>query len=121
MMASYQAKIKQIKQEKNKPNPASTAIPTLSVVKPLTELMSSVIMFVKIPGALFLLSNQPIFFLKNCGKKLNSQCKGQVFATTSEEILLEICRQADAQTKNHEVHSHHVSFVIVNLWVVASY
>jgi len=64
IIASCQAKIKQIRQEKNRPSPASTAMPTLSVVKPLTELMSSVIMFVKMPGARFLLSNHPIFFLK---------------------------------------------------------
>lgn len=61
MIANCQAKMKQIRQEKKSPSPASTAIPTVSVVKPLTELISSVIILVRIPGALFLLSNQPIF------------------------------------------------------------
>jgi len=59
-IASYQVKMKQIKQEKNSPNAASTAIPRLSVVSPLTELISSVKIFVNMPGARFLLSNQPI-------------------------------------------------------------
>lgn len=75
MMASCHAKIKQIRHEKKRPSPASTAIPTLSVVNPLTELMSSVIIFVKIPGALFLLSNQPIFFLRIEAKSLTLSVK----------------------------------------------
>lgn len=63
--ASLQAKIKQIRHEKNKPSAASTAMPRLSVVRPFTELMSSVIMFVRMPGALFLLSNQPMCLCNN--------------------------------------------------------
>ena len=57
---SCHEKMKQIKHEKNRPRAASVAIPRLSVVKPFTALMSSVKIFVKIPGALFLLSNQPM-------------------------------------------------------------
>lgn len=56
--------IKQIKHEKNRPKAASTAIPKLSVVRPFTELISSVRVFVKIPGARFLLSNHPMCLLK---------------------------------------------------------
>jgi hypothetical protein len=59
-----------MRHEKKSPSPASTAIPTLSVVRPLTELISSVIMFVRIPGALFLLSNQPMFFLNIAANSL---------------------------------------------------
>ena len=57
---NYQAKIKQITHEKKSPSAASTAIPRLSVVSPLTAEISSVKILVRMPGALFLLSNQPI-------------------------------------------------------------
>jgi len=59
-MPNYQAKMKQITHEKKSPNAASTAIPRLSVVSPLTAEISSVKILVRMPGALFLLSNQPI-------------------------------------------------------------
>lgn len=59
-MASYHAKKKQIKLEIVMPRNASTNIPIASVVKPLTALTSSVIILVSTPGALSLLSNQPI-------------------------------------------------------------
>jgi len=60
-IASCQQKIKQIKLAKNRPKPASAAIPIDSVVRPLIALMSSVIMLVRMPGARFLLSNHPMF------------------------------------------------------------
>lgn len=75
MIASCQAKMKQIRQEKKSPSPASTAIPTLSVVRPFTELISSVMMLVRIPGALFLLSNHPMFFLKMAAKSFTRRVK----------------------------------------------
>jgi hypothetical protein len=62
--ASCQQKMKQIRQLKNSPKAASTAIPRDSVVNPFTDEMSSVRILVKIPGALFLLSNHPMSFLK---------------------------------------------------------
>jgi len=69
-IASCQQKIKQIKQLKNKPRPASVAIPRDSVVRPLTALMSSVIMLVRMPGARFLLSNHPMFLWRIASKSL---------------------------------------------------
>ena len=64
IIPSCQLKMKQIKHEKKRPKAASTAIPSDSVVKPLTAAISSVSIFVRIPGALFLLSNHPICFDK---------------------------------------------------------
>ena len=57
---SCHEKMKQIKHEKKSPRPASIAIAKDSVVRPLTALISSVKILVRIPGARFLLSNQPI-------------------------------------------------------------
>jgi hypothetical protein len=62
IIPSYHVKIKQITQEKNSPSAASVAIPRLSVVRPFTALMSSVNILVRMPGARFLLSNQPMCF-----------------------------------------------------------
>lgn len=70
MKPSCHEKMKQIKHEKNRPSPASTAIASDSVVSPLTAAMSSVIILVKIPGARFLLSNQPICLCKNASNSL---------------------------------------------------
>lgn len=67
---SCHEKIKQIKHEKKRPSPASIAIAKDSVVKPLTALISSVKIFVKMPGARFLLSNHPICLCKNDSKSL---------------------------------------------------
>jgi hypothetical protein len=51
--ATYHENKKHIKHETIKPSAASIAIPRLSVVRPFTELMSSVKILVKMPGALF--------------------------------------------------------------------
>ena len=69
-IASCQEKIKQIRQEMKMPRKASTIIPIASVVKPLTELISSVMIFVRMPGALSLLSNHPTCFLRMDSKSL---------------------------------------------------
>lgn len=68
--ASYHEKIKQIKHEKKSPSPASVAIANDSVVKPLTALISSVKMLVRMPGARFLLSNHSIGLCNNDSKSL---------------------------------------------------
>ena len=52
------------------PKAASIITPIASVVNPLTAVMSSVIIFVRIPGALSLLSNHPMCFLKMASKSL---------------------------------------------------
>ena len=69
-IASCQEKTKQIRHEMKMPRKASTMIPIASVVKPLTELMSSVMILVRMPGALSLLSNQPTCFLRIASKSL---------------------------------------------------
>lgn len=65
MKPNYQLKMKQMRQLKKRPRPASTAIASDSVVSPLIAEISSVKIFVKIPGARLLLSNQPIYLCKN--------------------------------------------------------
>lgn len=69
-MPSCQEKIKQIMHEKKRPRAASTAIPRLSVVSPFTAAISSVKILVRIPGALFLLSNHPICLDRYASKSL---------------------------------------------------
>lgn len=67
--------IMQIMHEKNRPNAASTAIASDSVVRPLTAEISSVMMLVRIPGARFLLSNHPIYLCKKASKSLTLSVK----------------------------------------------
>lgn len=50
---------KQSKQEKNKPNTASIVTPSVSVVRPFIDVISSVKMLVRLPVDLF--SNHPMF------------------------------------------------------------
>ena len=63
-------KIKTAPQETTKPRKASIRMAMASVVKPLTELISSVMMLVSTPGARSLLSNQPMCFLKMDSKSM---------------------------------------------------
>lgn len=60
---SYQEKMKQIKHETVTPKIASRKIPRLSAVRPFKKVTSWVKKLVNMPGALFLESNQAIFFL----------------------------------------------------------
>lgn len=60
--ASRHEKKKQIAAEIVIPSAASVKIPAASVVSPFTAAMSSYMMFVRIPGAFSLSSNQPISF-----------------------------------------------------------
>jgi hypothetical protein len=110
MIASCQAKMKQIRHEKKRPSPASTAMPTLSVVRPFTELMSSVTMFVRIPGALFLLSNQPMFFLRIAANNLTRRVNVKFSPPRPKKYF---CRYVERPIPKQRITKY---IVIIFLW-----
>ena len=62
--ASCHEKMKTTRHERNRPKKASIRMAIASVVRPLTELIASVMMLVRTPGARSLLSNHPMCLCK---------------------------------------------------------